>query len=121
MLDSGKSTIKALPMHDPGEYMFIVLKENVTDEAAEKSIAQLKRPFEDKSYSLIDGMRSPIPMVDFKGEKMTLTEAIDIACKGRKKIKYTTAWRRLQRGWTIEQTLGLEDAPPRWGKPANGS
>jgi hypothetical protein len=120
MLDTGHSSIKDLPMTDPDgkkispeEYTFIVLRPNVSDEDADRWMTRLQKPFVDKRYRLIEGSRSPIPIVELRGKTMTLTEAI---ADNAPKLKYTTAWRRLQRGWTIEQTLGLEDPPPRWGK-----
>lgn len=120
MLDSGKSSIKDLPMKDsegrkiaPSEYTFIVLRENVSDEEADRWMARLKKPFEDKRYRLIDGARSPIPIVELGGTTMTLTEALT---QHAPKLKYTTAWRRIQRGWTVEQVLGLDEPPARWGK-----
>lgn len=120
MLDTGKSSIRDLPMVDsdgkkikPDEYTFIVLRENVSDADADKAMARLRKPFEEKRYRLIDGSRSPIPILELDGETMTLTDAI---AKYAPKLKYTTAWRRLQRGWTAEQVLGMEEAPPRWGR-----
>jgi hypothetical protein len=120
MLDTGKSSIKDLPMTDsdgkkikPDEYTFIVLRENVTDEDADRWMNRLKKPFEDKRYRLIEGSRSPIPIIEVDGVSMTLTEAI---AKYAPKLRYTTCWRRLARGWTPEQVLGMEEAPPRWGK-----
>jgi len=120
MLDTGKSSIKDLPMVDgdgkklkPDEFIFIVLKEGVSDEDADRTIQRMKKPFEEKRYRLIDGNRSPIPILELKGETMTLTDAI---AKYNPKLKYTTAWRRLQRGWTPEQVLEMDEAPPRWGK-----
>lgn len=124
MLASGKSSIKDLPMRDSdgkkipaGDYMFIVLRENVPDEDADRWLARAKKPFEEKRYRLIEGSRSPIPIVELDGETMTLTEAI---AKNAPKLKYTTAWRRLQRGWTVEQALDIDDPPPRWGRKTNG-
>ena len=120
MLDTGKSSIKDLPLKDddgkripPSDFTFIVLRAGVSEDDADKMMVRMRKPFEEKRYKLVDGARSPIPIVELDGEVMTLTEAI---AKHRPKLKYTTAWRRLQRGWTIEQTLEMEAAPPRWGK-----
>jgi len=115
MLDTGKSTIRALPMHDPGEYVFVVNRENVDPDEAQRAIDRAKRLINDKGYKFIDGSRDPVPLVELDGKLMSLTEAIALQPKARQP-KYTTAWRRIQRGWTIEEVLGIEPPPPRWGK-----
>lgn len=49
--------------------------------------------------------------VTYKGESMTLTQAMQIAGT---KMKHTSIHNRIKRGWTIEQALETPPMPPRY-------
>jgi len=115
--------IRDLPKHPSDEFTFRVIYpspsgrgEKITGQNAMEMVARAQRRFMAKGYRLIDGQRAATPMVTLKGKRMTLADAV----RDFSKVKYLTAYRRIERGWTIEQALGLEPAAPRWhlGKQA---
>ena len=113
MLQNPKThwSIKDLPTHPASEYLFMVLHEDTTPARAARLVAATQKEFTEKRYRVISGSRSAVPLVTFRNTEMPLTDAITIAkCKD----KYITVWRRLERGWTIEQALSLVAPPTRW-------
>lgn len=113
MLQNPKThwSIKDLPTHPASEFLFMVLHEDTTPQRAQRLVAATQKEFLQKKYRVIAGSRSAVPLVSFKGEDMPLTEAMSAA---RTKAKYITVWRRLERGWTLQQALGIEPPPTRW-------
>lgn len=102
--------IKDLPKHASDEYTFKVMATGTKDVDALASIATAQRKFMSKGYRIIGGQRAASPMVTLKGRRMTLADAV----REHSKVKYLTAYRRLERGWTIEQALGIDAPAPRW-------
>jgi hypothetical protein len=117
MLSNPKThwAIRGLPKLPPGSWVFTMLRENITPKFAAKVIPSLKQSMRDSKYKIIDGARRPNPFVTLDGEPMSLPAAMK---KAKCKTAYMTVWRRLQRGWTVEQALDLEDTPPRWDHEA---
>lgn len=113
MLQNPKThwSIKDLPTHPAGEYLFMVLHEDTAPARAQRLVAATQREFSDKRYTIVSGSRSAVPLVTFKNQEMPLTEAISLA---KCKAKYITVWRRLERGWTVEQSLDVSAPPTRW-------
>lgn len=113
MLQNPKThwAIKDLPMHPPGEYLFMVLHEGTSPSRAARLVSATQTEFLSKKYKVIAGSRSAVPLVSFRSTEMPLTEAITLA---KCKAKYITVWRRLERGWTIEQSLDVAAPPTRW-------
>lgn len=108
--------IKDLPKHPSDEFTFVVERQKgVTNENSMAQVALVQRAYQGKGYKVIDGQRSASPMVTYKGKKMSLVDAIKASGS---KVKYLTAYRRLERGWSVEQALGLEAPAPRWHKKA---
>jgi hypothetical protein len=103
--------IRSLPRHDSNEYTFMVLTTPCLPERALAAIAVAQRAFESRNYTVIEGHRAGAPMITFRGHRMTLVDALKAAGG---KVKYLTAYRRLERGWSIEQALGLAPPAPRW-------
>jgi len=103
--------ISDLPRHPSGEYTFMVFASAIPEADAKNTIAAVRRSLGRKNYRLIDGQRSTAAMVTFDGKQMLLTEALVLS---KSKVKYPTAWRRIERGWTVEQALGIEEPDPRW-------
>jgi len=112
MLQNPKThwSLKDLPRHPPGEFTFMVVADTINERAAARIIRAAETEIAAKNYRLVSGSRGAVPMVTFKGEAMPLTEAID---KAKCKAKYITVWRRIDRGWTVEQAVDLEDPPTR--------
>lgn len=113
MLQNPKThwSINALPKHPANEFTFVVLNEGILPAAANKLIKAAEADLKSKNYRLVDGSRSAVPMVTLNGEEMALTDAIT---KAGSKAKYITVWRRLARGWSVDQALDLVDPPVRW-------
>ena len=113
MLQNQKThwSIKDLPQHPAGEYLFMVLHEDTSPERAQRLVAATQKQFTDKRYTIISGARSAVPLVTYKGTEMPLTDAIKIA---KCKTKYITVWRRLERGWSVESALDVAPHPIRW-------
>lgn len=109
--------IKDLPKHVSDEYTFMVMNSKGVNEGnALAIIANVQKQFAAKGYKLIEGHRAGSPSVVVKGKTMSLAEAV----RDHSKIKYLTVYRRIERGWTVPQALGLEPPAPRWhqGKQA---
>jgi hypothetical protein len=109
--------IKDLPKHPSDEFVFMVMKtKDITEDNAMAAVASVQRQFANKNYRIIEGQRAASPMITLDGKKMTLAEAV----REHSKVKYLTAYRRIERGWTAEQALGIEPPAPRWhqGKQA---
>lgn len=102
--------IKELPKHPSDEFVFIVLARGCAPERALAAIAVAQRGFEAKTYSIIGGHRAGTPVVRLDGKRVSLAEAV----RTNAKLKYPTVYRRLQRGWSVRQALGLEPPDPRW-------
>jgi hypothetical protein len=111
--DEDKKTywpIKDLPKHPSGEFTFLVVSTEVKPAAARAGIALAQKAFVAKNYRIIDGFRAASPMVTVAGKAMSLAEAV----RDHSKVKYLTAYRRIERGWTTRQALGLDPPAPRW-------
>lgn len=102
--------IRELPKHPSDEYTFVVMQKEAADPM--EAVARAQRKWMGKSYTIIGGQRASSPMVTLRGRTMTLADAV----ANHSKVKYLTAYRRLERGWTVEQALGLEPPAPRWHK-----
>lgn len=103
--------LRDLPRHPAGEFLYAVVVEGVTENAANRIIETARAQLEAKSYRLVAGGRGAGLMVKFKGEQMTLVDAV---AKAKCKAKYITVWRRLARGWTVDQAVGVDKPPVRW-------
>lgn len=112
MLQNPKThwSIKALPKDRAENYTFTVISTEVDPHRSERLLRLAEKTLGAK-YEIIDGSRSAAPMVTLKGVPMTLTDAIK---KSKCRSAYITVWRRLSRGWTTEQALGLDEPPIRW-------
>jgi hypothetical protein len=109
--------IRDLPKHPSDEHVFMVMKsKDITEANALAAVAAVERQFAQRGYKLIEGNRAASPTITLNGKKMTLAEAVS----GHSKAKYLTVYRRLERGWTVEEALGLVPPAPRWhiGKQA---
>lgn len=101
--------IRDLPKHPSDEYTFVVCQKEAADPT--EAVTRAQRKYLNKGYRIVGGQRASSPQVLLDGKRMTLVDAIK---KSGSKIKYLTCYRRLERGWTVEQALGLEPPAPRW-------
>lgn len=108
--DTAYWPIKDLPKHPSDEYTFKVMAVDVKDDDALAGIAKAQRRYMNKGYKIIGGQRAASPMVTYKGKRMTLADVV----RQYSKAKYLTVYRRIERGWTLEQALGIDDPAPRW-------
>jgi len=117
MLQNPKThwSLKDLPKHPAGEFTFSVVADDLTEAQAEKIIRATEKAAANKNYRIVTGSRGAVPMVTYKGEEMPLTDAME---KAKCKSKYITVWRRIDRGWSVEQALDIEPPPVRWDPDA---
>ena len=108
--------IRDLPKHPSGEFTFRVMRvdDEVDRRSALSAVAAAQRHFVAKGWRIVRGHRVTSPVVVVGGRRMSLAEAVRTAGDG---TKYLTAYRRLERGWTVRQALGLDAPAPRWHKP----
>ena len=106
--------IRDLPKHGSDEYTFTVMQGPAADPM--EAVARAQRKYMQKGYKIIGGQRAASPTIVLRGKRMTLADAV----REHSDVKYLTAYRRLERGWSVEQALGLEPPAPRWhvGKQA---
>jgi hypothetical protein len=102
--------IAGLPRHPSDEFTFMVLAAPVDKHDGAAAVLTAQRSLRAKGFKIIDGNRAST-MVVYKNKPMTLAEALRSA---NSTVKYLTAWRRVERGWSIEQALGLAAPDPRW-------
>jgi len=106
--------IADLPRHPSDEFTFMVLAMPVPKKDAGSAVLTAQRSLRAKGFKIIDGNRGNQTVV-YNGTPMPLAEALRIS---NSPVKYLTAWRRIERGWTLMQALGLEDPDPRWNTKA---
>lgn len=104
--------IRDLPKHDSGEYTFRVIRADRKHAGGESlvAVATAQRRLLAKGFRIISGHRATSPTIRLYGRNMTLVDAVDAYSD----IKYITVYRRIERGWTLKQALGIEDPDPRW-------
>src|SRR5215471_4188769 len=106
--------IADLPRHPSDEFTFMVLAMPVPKKDAGSAVLTAQRSLRAKGFKIIDGNRGNQTVV-YNGTPMPLAEALRLSGSN---VKYLTAWRRIERGWTLMQALGLEDPDPRWNTKA---
>lgn len=105
--------IKHLPKHTSDEFVFMVMNsKGVTPANALAHIATIQKQFMAKGYKIIEGQRAGSPTVTLEGKRVSLAAAV----RDHSKDKYLTVYRRLERGWTVKQALGIDPPAPRWHK-----
>lgn len=110
-------SIADLPKRPSGAHTFMMLAPNVALRDAPAAIAAAQSTFRAKKYRVIGGNRAApmvvCPCAPMKGKVVSLADALRMSKSG---VQYPTAWRRLERGWTVEQALGLAEPDPRWDR-----
>lgn len=106
--------IRDLPKHPSDEFTFRVerLDQKHDGDNSLAAVANVQKRYIAKGYRIITGHRATSPMVTLEGRKMTLADAV----RDYSTVKYLTAYRRIERGWTVKQALGIDPPAPRWHK-----
>lgn len=102
--------IRDLPKHPSDEFSFVVLADAVKPDQSLGAVAVAQKAFAAKSYRIVGGHRAAAPLITFGGRKISLA----VAVREHSDVVYITAYRRLMRGWTPRQALGLDPPDPRW-------
>jgi len=106
--------IRDLPKHPSSEFVFKVEWSAVTHlpTHALQEVNRVQKKYQKLGYAIVTGHRATTGLVRVYGRRMKLSDAVR-ECSDE---DYLTVYRRLQRGWTVEQSLGLEPPSPRWHK-----
>jgi hypothetical protein len=106
--------IRGLPKYRSGEFIFRVESTGVSlPVRVLEEVARVHRKYQRLGYQIVGGHRIASGKVRIDGKQMSLADAV----RDYSDDDYLTVYRRLQRGWTIEQALGIEPPDPRWHKP----
>jgi len=105
--------IRALPRHASKEFIFIVEAIVATPMRALEEVNRIQRKYQRLGFRIVGGNRATTGMVRVEGRKLRLAEAV----RDYSDDDYITVYRRLERGWTVEQALGMEKPDPRWHMP----
>ena len=106
--------IRDLPKHKSSEFIFVVERiVSPMPTLALQEVNKVQRRYQRQGYKIVSGNRATTGMVRVEGRKMRLAEAV----REYSDDDYLTVYRRLERGWTTEQALGLEKPDPRWHTP----
>jgi hypothetical protein len=76
-------------------------------------VQKLQERYKRRGYKIVSGHRAASGMVRLEGRLMKLSEAVATYSDDA----YLTVYRRLQRGWSVRQALGLDPPAPRWHTP----
>jgi hypothetical protein len=103
--------IRDLPKHRSSEFSFVVESaDSGLPTKALEEVTRVQRKYQRQGYRIVSGHRAATGMVRVEGRRMRLADAV----RDYSDEDYITVYRRLQRGWTVEQALGLEPPAPRW-------
>jgi len=105
--------IRDLPKYQSKEFTFVVESTAPLPTQALYGVVKVQQKYERKGYRIISGHRAVSGMVRVDGRRVKLAEAV----REYSDDDYLTVYRRLQRGWTVEQALGIEKPDPRWHTP----
>lgn len=100
--------IRDMPKRPSDEFCFFAHPYSGPDPLAEVHALQAK--YERKGYKIVAGHRAASGVVRLNGKLMKLADAV----ADHSDVAYLTVYRRLQRGWTVRQALGLDPPSPRW-------
>ena len=104
--------IRDLPKHPSDEYTFTVVRldRKHAGDSSLVAVAEAQKRYMAKGYRIVTGHRATSPTVSLDGRRMTLADAV----RDYSDVKYLTAYRRIERGWTVRQALGIDPPAPRW-------
>lgn len=99
-----RNHLRDLPDGDIKEFAVLAVMIGIDARKANEAVEKLQKKFERDGYTLFGGSRSAIPAVTLDGKRMTIVDAI---AQSKCKDNYQTVYRRIQRGWTTREALGL--------------
>jgi hypothetical protein len=100
--------IRDMPKRPSGEFIFVAVPYRGADALGE--VQKLQDKYRRRGYKIISGHRAASGMVRLEGRLMKLSAAVEQYSDEA----YLTVYRRLQRGWSVRQALGLDPPAPRW-------
>lgn len=103
--------IRDMPKRPSSEFTFFAVPYRGADALAE--VHKLQERYRRRGYRIISGHRAASGMVRLEGRLMKLAAAVEKYSDAA----YLTVYRRLQRGWSVRQALGLDPPAPRWHRP----
>jgi hypothetical protein len=100
--------IRDMPKRPSDEFIFVAVPYRGADALGE--VQKLQDKYRRRGYKIIAGHRAASGMVRLEGRLMKLSAAVEAYSDEA----YLTVYRRLQRGWSVRQALGLDPPAPRW-------
>jgi hypothetical protein len=100
--------IRDMPKRPSDEFIFVAVPYRGADALGE--VERLQDKYRRRGYKIIAGHRAASGMVRLEGRLMKLSAAV----AAYSDEAYLTVYRRLQRGWSVRQALGLDPPAPRW-------
>jgi len=101
----GKAHLRDMPEGALGEFTLMAVNVGLEKSKANATVERYQRKFEREGYKLFGGARSALPKVTLNGKRMSIVDAI---VQAKTKAPYQTVYRRIQRGWTVREALGLQ-------------
>jgi len=100
--------IRDMPQRPSDEFTFFAEPYRGADALGE--VERLQERYRRRGYAIIAGHRAASGLVRLEGRLIKLSTAVAQVSE----VAYLTAYRRLQRGWSVRQALGLDPPAPRW-------
>lgn len=104
--EASRNHLRDLPPGEVEDFALMAVNVGLDPKQADEKVERLQRKFERDGWKLFGGSRSAQPKVSLNGRRMTIVEAMDEA---KTKDNYQTVYRRIQRGWSVKEALGLVD------------
>ena len=103
--DKKRNHLRDLPEGTIKDFVVIATKIDLDKREGDKAVENLQKHYERRGFRMFGGARSALPKVVLNGKRMTIVDAMEEA--GTKEA-YQTVYRRIQRGWSTKEALGLE-------------
>jgi hypothetical protein len=100
--------IRDMPQRPSDEFTFFAEPYRGADALGE--VQRLQERYRRRGYKIIAGHRAASGLVRLNGKLLKLADAVE----KHSEVAYLTVYRRLQRGWSVRQALGLDPPDPRW-------
>jgi len=104
--EAARNHLRDLPPGEIQDFALLAMHVGLDKKEADEKVAKLQRKFERDGFKLFGGSRSALPKVSLGGKRMTIVEAM---VEAKTKENYQTVYRRIQRGWSVKEALGLVD------------